>query len=197
MYGLKIVVFIYFLRICGANNPVALYGHYRSLVIGSARSHGVTRSEEHRCCTQILSSKNKVNGSFSLLETWRVTCLESFGSSAALHSQSGSVYLQRHGHIPHPLSEDPGPVLSDLPQPCRLRYVRLTFIHVMVAAFWGQSEAFIMFLTLSHWSGIRRVRRLEPCSVWGSPRGNVCVGGEEGPVWQQWLISLCSQVHGV
>lgn len=67
-----------------------------------------------------------------------------FCSSTALHSQSGTVYLQRHGLLPHPLSEDSGPLLSHLPQPCRLQYVHVTRSHVFATLHWGRSETFLI-----------------------------------------------------
>lgn len=48
-------------------------------------------------------------------------------------------------------------------------------------------------VAFSHRSGIWRIWRLEPCSVRGSPRWNVCIRGEE--VSHQWNIGLFSQVH--
>lgn len=48
----------------------------------------------------------------------------------------------------------------------------------------------LLFCFTSHWSGIRRVWRFEPCAVWGGSRWNVCLRGEEEPVWKQQPISL-------
>lgn len=61
------------------------------------------------------------------------------------------MHLQRHRPLPHTLSEDARPLLSYLPQPCRLQYVHLTV--PVIATSWSPtflhdssiSREFILF----------------------------------------------------
>ena len=132
-----------------------------------------------------------------VFEKFFTCCIKQSCPSTALHSQSGTVYLQRLSPLPHPLFEECRPLLSHLPQSCRLQYVHSTFIHVFAEDDFTSCIMLIPFcfcLCFSYWNCIRRVWRLEPCVVWGSPRWNVCTRGEEEPVWYQWDVSLCLKV---
>lgn len=48
--------------------------------------------------------------------------------SPAVHPQSGSVHIQGHCPLPHSLSEEPGPPLSDISQPCWFQWVYHSFM---------------------------------------------------------------------
>lgn len=107
--------------------------HLSEGVNGCAGHSSLYLMYEKVCCTPIPQKKRKEKK--IQLDFWfsHGQLLEYFCPSTALHSQSGTVYLQRLSPLPHPLSEDSGPLLSYLPQPCRLQYVHLTCIHVSAA----------------------------------------------------------------
>lgn len=77
---------------------------------------------------------------------------------------------------------------------CLCSYICYTLCTtILQTLFWFHHLCVLLFFCfISHWSGIRRVWRFEPCAVWGCSRWNVCLRGEEEPVWKQQPISLCN-----
>lgn len=105
----------------------------------------------------------------------------------ALHPQSGSVHIQGHSPLPHPVSEEPGPPLPHVSQSCWLQWVKTLLLDKWILSVWvyvlTSSSSF-----LSHWGGIRRVWGPESSPVWSSPGWAVLWGGQEELQRQEWLL---------
>lgn len=68
-----------------------------------------------------------------------------WSSSTAVHSQSGSVHLQRLGALPDPLSEEFGSLLSHLPQSRRLWYASHIYSSVSCSLLRMIKKCFLFF----------------------------------------------------